>query len=192
MAHVVLFHSGLGLTSHVRAWAADIEARGHRVVTPDLYEGEVFDDYDAGVAHRDSLGIETLIGRAMAAVDGLPEDLVYAGFSMGTGAAELLAFTRPGARGLLLMHGGLPPEAIGVDAWPGQLRVQAHWAREDAWVEPGALDALAAMAPAGRFEGFEYEGSAHLFGFEGHPDHVAGHARLMRERTLAFLASFDG
>jgi hypothetical protein len=56
----------------------------------------------------------------MAAVDGLPDALVYSGFSLGV----LPAQTRPGARGALLFHSCVPVSALG--SWPGGLPAQVH------------------------------------------------------------------
>jgi predicted esterase len=78
------------------------------VETPDLFEGRTFDRLEDGIAHRDELGIPTLIARAGQALEGLPTELVYAGFSMGASTAHYFAVTRPGARGVLLMHGTAP------------------------------------------------------------------------------------
>ncbi len=38
----------------------------------------------------------------------LPAELVYAGFSMGALPAQMLAQTRPGAKGALLLHACVP------------------------------------------------------------------------------------
>ena len=43
MGKVALFHHAQGLTDGVRAFAAGLEANGHAVHTPDLYDGAVFD-----------------------------------------------------------------------------------------------------------------------------------------------------
>ena len=99
MSHeIVLFHSAQGLRPAVRAGANRLRAAGDRAHTPDLFDGEVFDDLPTGVRKRDALGIPELMRRAQAAVASLPAGLVYAGFSMGASAAEFLAATRPGAR----------------------------------------------------------------------------------------------
>jgi dienelactone hydrolase len=93
--------------------AADgLRAAGHTVHTPDYYDGEVFDDLDDGLRKRDALGTAEIIRRAREAVAELPAGLVLAGFSLGADPAELLAASRPGALGAVLMHGAVPVEAI--------------------------------------------------------------------------------
>jgi dienelactone hydrolase len=188
MTHCVLFHSGLGLTQHVLDFADALRADGHQITTPDLYDGEVFDNLAAGVVKRDAVGISELSRRAAAAVDCLPPDLVYMGFSLGAAAAQALAFTRPGALGVVLMHACLPPAMVGAEVWPGALRAQIHWAEADPWMDAAAVDALASLAPAGACERFTYPGGGHLFGFDGYGDYDAESAALMVQRVRDFVA----
>ncbi len=187
MTHIVLFHSGLGLTQHVLDFAEVLRADGHEVTTPDLYDGEVFDNLADGVAKRDAVGIPELSGRAAAAVEDLPAELLYMGFSLGAASAQALAFTRPGALGAVLMHACLPPAMLGIEAWPAHLRVQVHRAEADPWVEEAAVEALASLAPAGACESFVYPGGTHLFGFDGYEDYDADSAALMTRRVCAFV-----
>lgn len=189
MATVVLFHSALGLRPAVLRVAETWRRAGHTVHTPDLFEGEVFDDLEEGVKKRDALGIPELSRRALAAVADLPEDVVYAGFSMGAASAEHLALTRPGARGCLLMHGVLPPALLGVDGWPDELPVQLHVAEGDPWVPPAMLGAFRDAAKEA--DVFVYPHGGHLFTDEESPDADAEGARLVAERAAAFLASID-
>lgn len=81
-----------------------IGADGHTVHTPDLYDGRVFDDLAEGVGYADEIGFGTVRERGLQAAAELPEDLVYAGFSLGVMPAQQLAQTRPGARGALLYY----------------------------------------------------------------------------------------
>lgn len=188
MTHIVLFHSGLGLTKHVLDFAEVLRDDGHEVTTPDLYDGEVFDNLADGIAKRDEIGIPELSRRASAAVENLPLDLVYMGFSLGAASAQALAFMRPGARGAVLMHACLPPAMLGIEAWPGALKAQIHWAEADPWVDAAAVDALANLAPAGACERFVYPGGTHLFGFDGYEDYDADAAVLMTRRVRDFVA----
>src|SRR5215207_6915507 len=83
MAEVVLFHSVLGLRPGVLAAADRLRAARHTLHAPDLYDGEVFDDLDDGMRKEEALGYREIARRARESVAGLPEGLVYAGFSMG-------------------------------------------------------------------------------------------------------------
>lgn len=190
MSRVVLFHSGLGLRPAVATWKAALEAAGHEVLTPDLYDGEVFDDLDAGVKKRDALGLEELSRRADAAVESLPGELVYAGFSLGAAAAQALALNRPGARGAILMHAALPLQAFGLTRWPASLPAQIHTSVDDPWVDMPVVDAIAASADK-CVEVLTYAGAAHLFADHDYVDHRPEHARQMLDRVLAFLSRLD-
>src|SRR5215217_8289195 len=139
MAEVVLFHSVLGVRPGVIAAADRLRAAGHTVHTPDLYDGEIFDDLDEGMRKEEALGYREIARRAREAVVRLPEGLFFAGFSMGVAYAELLTASRPGALGAVLMHGAVPVEGLseffGIDRWPEGVPVQVHYAASDPWVE---------------------------------------------------------
>jgi len=187
---IVLFHSVLGLRPAIQDWAERLREKGHRVHAPDLYGDEtVFVEMDDAVRHRDEIGISTLVGRAQAAVAELPEALVYMGFSMGASVAELLAATRPGAKGAALMHGALPISELGVEWWPAGVPVSVHYMEGDSWVDGSAGDQLgAAVREAGApFEVFTYPGSGHLFADRDSPDYNAEAAELMFGRVVEFL-----
>jgi dienelactone hydrolase len=189
---VVLFHSALGLRPAVREFADRLRAEGHIVHTPDSFDGEVFENLEDGMSKRDALGIPALLGRAQAAVAGLPSQIVFAGFSMGTGAAEFLAGTRPGAKGAILMHGALAPAGIGLEAWP-PVPVHVHYAHGDPLVDVEQVRALEAAAQASGVtaEVHVYDGVGHLFEDAGLADHDPAAAQLMLERVLAFLREFE-
>ena len=190
MAEILLFHHAHGLTAGVLAFADDLRAAGHTVHTPDLYDGEVFHDLEAGVAHAQQVGFGTLIERGVAAADGLPDGLVYAGFSLGGLPAQALAQNRPGARGALLFHSAVPVTEFGA-AWPDGVPVQVHAMADDPWfVGDGDIDAARALvAQADDAELFLYPGDQHLFADSSLPSYDAAAAALLRERVLAFLAA---
>lgn len=185
MSEIVLFHSAYGRRPAVFEFADVARAAGHVVHVPDLYDGEVFDALEEGIAKRDALGMEELARRASAAVEGLASELVYAGFSLGCAPAQLLAQTRPGARGALLMHGVLPAEAFGT-GWPAPVALEVHGMDEDPWFDTDAAVALVDEAPDGLLH--RYPGSAHLFADAELPDYDPDAAALMTERALEFFA----
>lgn len=189
---VVLFHSALGLRPAVVEFAQRLRAAGHTVHTPDSFDGRVFDDLDEGTINRDAIGIPELIARAQSAVADLPADVVFAGFSMGTGAAELLAGTRPGARGAILMHGALAPAEIGLEAWP-RVPLQVHYAAGDPLVDVEQVRALesAALEAGVPAEVHVYDGLGHLFEDAGTTGHDPAAAQLLVERVLGFLGRLE-
>ena len=184
MMTIVFFHSSLGLRPGVLAFADRLRAAGHVVHTPDLFDGNVFDNLDDGIAYRDSLGIPEIARRGQDAVAQLPNDLVYGGFSLGTGPAQLLAQTRPGALGALLMHGCLP-SAVFETPWPPSVPLAIHTMADDPWVDVDVARGLTDEAAAGEL--WLYPGSDHLFLDEDLPDYDKEAATLAYERVLAFL-----
>jgi len=197
MAEMVLFHSVLGLRPGVIAAADRLRAAGHTLHTPDFFDGEVFDDLDDGSRKEEALGYQEIARRAREAVAGLPTGLVFAGFSLGAVHAELLAATRPGALGAVLMHGAVPVEGLseffGVDGWPDGVPVQVHYAAEDPWVEAEEVAALgdAVRRVGAVFEEHVYPGSGHLFADPDLPGYDRASSETMWRRVLAFLDRVD-
>ncbi len=82
-----------------------------------------------------------MIARGLRAAEALPAELVYAGFSLGVLPAQMLAQTRPGARGALLFYSCVPVTEFG-SAWPGGVPVQVHGMDADPiFVGEGDIDA---------------------------------------------------
>lgn len=192
MAEVVLFHHVQGLTDGVRAFAEELRAGGHTVHTPDLFEGELPESVEAGVAHMNSIGDEEMTRRADHAVADLPEGLVYAGFSAGVFHAQRFAQTRPGALGALLYEACIPVTgdwAIG--PWPDDVPVQIHGMDQDPFFAlEGDIDAareLVQKAGSEVAELFVYPGDQHLFTDSSLPSYDAGAAALVLQRSRDFL-----
>jgi dienelactone hydrolase len=184
MATVLLFHHAHGLTPGVLAFADELRAAGHSVDTPDLYGGRTFDDLDEGVAFGDDMPAADIRAMATAATDARPDATVYAGMSWGAYAAQFLAQTRAGARGALLLHGGVPTSAFDTP-WPPEVPVQVHSMEADPWLELDEVQAIVEEAADGEL--FLYPGAGHLFTDVTLPDYDAGAARLLMERVLEFL-----
>jgi dienelactone hydrolase len=186
---IVLFHHAQGLRRDVLDWADALREAGHEVDTPDLFEGVTFEQLEDGIAHRDELGIPTLIGRAAEFLEGLPDELAYAGFSMGASSAHYFAVTRPGARAALLMHGTAPPATLGERGWPSEVPAQLHCAAEDPYVDTARIEAAeqAVREAEAPLEVFTYPLRGHLFADPDGPDYDRDSAQLMLERELALL-----
>jgi len=84
---VVVYHSAYGLRPAIIEFADKLRAAGHLVHTPDLYDGEVFNNRNDAIRKIQQLGFDKLLDRALAVVERLPHDLVYAGFSNGGACA---------------------------------------------------------------------------------------------------------
>jgi dienelactone hydrolase len=186
---VVLYHSAYGLTPGVLQWADQLREGGYIVYTPDLYDGDVFENKLAAAEKIQELGFDELIARSRAAVASLPSGLVYAGFSNGGAFAELLAATRPGARGALMLHAPLPIRDLGWNAWPASVPVQVHFAEKDSLRSQPVIDALASRVrrSGAPFEEFSYPGSGHLFAEPGRREYDPTATELMLGRVMEFL-----
>ena len=88
MAEVLLFHHALGQTEGLAAFADELRAAGHTVHTPDLFEGRTFGSIAEGVGYAQEVGFDEIIARGERAASELPEELVYAGFSLGVVTAQ--------------------------------------------------------------------------------------------------------
>jgi dienelactone hydrolase len=187
MTTVLLFHHAQGQTTGFLAFADELRAAGHTVHTPDLYDGNTFDDLDEGVGYAKKVGFDEILRRGTEAATDLPADLVYAGFSLGVMPAQSLAQTRPGARGAILYSAAFPTSEFG-GSWPGGVPVQIHMMDADPWAEEDLPAAEALVAEVDDAELFLYPGSGHLFADASLGDYDEQAAGLLKERTLAFLS----
>ena len=182
MAEVVVFHHALGLTDSVRRFADALRDAGHIVHTPDLYDGRTFNTIEDGMAHSEEIGGPmAIVDRARAAVESLPTEVVYVGFSLGVLAAQSLAQTRPDARGAVLCYAALSLGEWGDNwpaTWPEGVGLQLHILEGDEDLE--IAQGLAATVPVAEL--FVYPGTEHYFA--EHDDQAAA---LLTQRVLAFF-----
>jgi dienelactone hydrolase len=190
MAEILLFHHVHGLTSGVRGFAEQLRQAGHTVHTPDLFDGKVFDSSEEGVAYAQEVGFDTLIERGESVAEGLPSELVFAGFSLGVLPAQKLAQTRSGAKGALLFHSCIPFSEFS-ETWPQGVPVQIHGMDADPFfVDEGDIDAARALVAATpEAELFLYPGKQHLFADSSLAAYDESAATLLTERVLSFLAA---
>ena len=191
MSQIVVFHSALGLRPAIAPFADHLRDHGHLVHTPDLFAGNVFDDLEAGTAYRDQVGIPALLERAHTAIAGLPPQLVYLGFSMGTGPAQLLAATRPGARGAVLIQGALELEALSLDSWPAHVPIQLHVAADDPWFDRASAHKVTEAIPAELLDHHEYPTGAHLFADPDWHEHDPTATTEMLDAITTWLDNLD-
>jgi dienelactone hydrolase len=189
MAEILLFHHAHGETPGFLAFADELRAAGHTVHAPDLYEGRTFAALDEGVGYAKQIGFETILEQCRLAAETLPNGLVYAGFSLGVMGAQMLAQTRPGAKGALLFSAAFPAAEFG-GSWPG-VPLQIHMMETDEWAMedlPAARELVATIEGA---ELFLYPGDRHLFADNSLPDYDEGAAKLLKERVLSFLDNIE-
>jgi dienelactone hydrolase len=191
MAEILLFHHAQGLTEGVRSFADDLRAAGHVVHAPDLYDGNTFTDLDEGVGYAREVGFDTIGERGRLAAEGLPNEIVYAGFSLGAMPAQELAQTRPGAKGAVLFHGCIPPEEFG-SPWPQGVPLQIHLMEADEWALEGDLDAARELdETVESAELFLYPGDRHLFTDNSLPVYDESATTLVKQRVVSFLDDIE-
>ena len=186
MAEVMLFHHAQGRTPGVLAFADELRAAGHEVHAPDLYGGRTFATIDEGVGFAKQVGFDTIVERGRLAAESLPHELVYARFSLGVMPAQMLAQTRPGAKGALLLSAALPVSAFD-SPWPQGVSLQIHLMEADEWALedlPAARELVATIEGA---ELFLYPGDRHLFADSSRPVYDERAATLLTRRVRDLL-----
>ena len=190
MAEVLLFHHAQGQTPGFLAFADELGASGHTVHTPDLYEGSTFAALDEGVGYAKQVGFDTIAERGRLAAESLPNELVYAGFSLGVMPAQMLAQTRPGAKGALFFSAAFPTSEFG-GSWPQGVPLQIHMMEEDEWAVEDLPAARELVETVDGAELFLYPGDRHLFADNSLPDYDESAARLLKQRVLSFLDDLE-
>jgi dienelactone hydrolase len=187
MAEVLLFHHAQGQTAGFAAFAGELRRAGHTVHAPDLYDGRIFATLDEGIAYAQQVGFGEIIARGERAANELPNELVYAGFSLGVVPAQKLAQTRAGARGALLFYSCVPTSEFG--SWPTDVPVQIHAMDADPiFVGEGDIDAARALVDSTEdADLFLYPGDQHYFADSSLPSYDETAAALLTQRVLAFL-----
>jgi dienelactone hydrolase len=163
--------------------------RGRPPHTPDLFDGRTFPSIDEGVAYASEVGFGDLIERGVREADQLPNEVIYAGFSLGVLPAQKLAQTRPGAAGALLFYSCVPMSEFGPSSWPAGVPVQIHGMDADPYfVEEGDIDAAREVVDsAEQGELFLYPGDQHYFADSSLPSYDPKATALLTERVLDFL-----
>lgn len=193
MAQIVLFHSVLGLRPGVRDFARQLETNGHTVITPDLYNGSTFTDYEAGNEKWMEIGIPGILEQSRNACKNIQGNIVFAGFSNGAAIAEILAATDERSIGALLLHGALPLEMAQITSWPARVPVQLHYAANDPFRDPANDASLQQFieASGALFTEYLYSGDTHLFADSDLPDYNQENAQLMITRVITYLDEID-
>jgi dienelactone hydrolase len=186
MTTVLLFHHAQGRTEGLLDFAERLERAGHTIHAPDLYDGKTFETLDDGIAYAKEMGFGEFLRRGTEAAEDVPPESVFGGFSLGVMPAQWLAQTRSGAKGALLYHACFPTEEFG-GPWPASVPAQIHMMENDPLGEEDLQAAEALALSVDGVELFVYPGRVHLFADNGLSDYDEEAARLLTERTLAFL-----
>jgi carboxymethylenebutenolidase len=192
---VVVIQEWWGLQDQIRGICDRFAAAGYEALAPDLYAGTVVPYHDTEAANREMSSLNFLeatdqLVRGAARYLGITGAKVgLTGFCMG-GAVTILGAIGIPEIGAAVCFYGLPPANA---AKPGDIRVplQGHFANEDDWCTPKAVDDFeAALKTAGKTAEIYRYPAKHAFMNEQRPDaHQRQAAELAWSRTLAFFGS---
>lgn len=185
MAHVLVFHSVLGLRQIEKQFAAQLRAVGHAVTLPDLYASASASDLDEGFAIKARIGWDAICRRAREAAASAPADAVLAGISMGAGVVAELWPTRPLTAKVLLLHGLADVPASARKGTP----VQLHISDTDPFFPVPDIVAWqrSAEASSAKVQVFRYPGVGHYFSDPQSPSYDPTGTSQLWERVIQFL-----
>jgi carboxymethylenebutenolidase len=187
----VMIQEWWGLNDQIKGAADRLASEGYRVLVPDLYRGKKattpdeagalmggLDFPDAG--KQDVRGCVQHLKRTSAKV-------AVGGFCLGGAVTVIAAVHVPEADAAVCFY-GIPPAAA---ADPAQVRMpfQGHFANQDDWCTPAAVDALEeALAKSGvTYEVHRYA-AQHAFANEARPEvYDRASAELAWRRMHEFL-----
>lgn len=192
MAEILVLHHVLGRTNGMVDFATLLEASGHTVHLPDLFDGKIFATLEEGMAYVEKVGFEDVMARGVQTAENLSTELVYIGFSLGVAAAQKLSQTRQGTKGALFFHACLPTSLF-ESPWPDRLPAQIHAMNQDPYfVEDGDIDSARELARAAKDVNlFLYQGHEHLFTDNSLSSYDKTATTLAMTRTLAFLEKIN-
>ncbi len=187
---IIVIQEWWGLNDQICGVADRFARAGYNALAPDLYKGHVTTSPDeanhlmTGLDFPDATH-QDLRGAAMRLEEQSPKVAVM-GFCMG-GALTIAAAVHVHEVDAAVCFYGIPPKDF---ADPAKIRVpfQGHFANEDDWCTPAAVDELErTMKAAGvKNETYRYD-AAHAFFNERSPAYNLDAANLAWERMSAFL-----
>jgi carboxymethylenebutenolidase len=192
---VVVIQEWWGMNDQIKKTADRFAQAGYRALVPDLYRGKVTAQADeanhlmTGLNWPDA-GTQDVRGAVQYLKTG--GKVAVLGFCMG-GALTIIAGVKVPETDAVVCFYGIPPKEA---ADPAQMRVpfQGHFANQDDWCTPAAVNALEATLKQTKVKSeiYRYPGH-HAFFNEARPDvHDPAASKQAWERTLAFLKTHLG
>jgi carboxymethylenebutenolidase len=189
--NVVVLQEWWGLNDQIRGVCDRFAAAGFNALAPDLYNGRVTEDPDE--ANHMMTGLDW-IGATEQDVRGAVQYLnenggrtAVMGFCMG-GALTIMAAVKIPELDVGVCFYGIPPVEA---ADPRQIRVplQCHFANQDDWCTPEAVDALEATLSEAAviYELFRYDAQHGFFNEQRASVYNARASQQAWERMIAFL-----
>ncbi len=187
---VVVIQEWWGLNDQIKGVAERFAAAGFTALAPDLYGGRVTgvpDEANHLMAGLDWVGAtEIEVQGALQYLKARLERAAVMGFCLG-GALTAIAAARLADCDAAVCYYGIPPAE---QAAPADIRVpfQGHFANQDDWCTPAAVDAFeAALGATGVAQEVHRYDAAHAFFNETVAAYDAQAAAQSWQRTLAFL-----
>jgi carboxymethylenebutenolidase len=191
---IVVIQEWWGLQDQIKGICDRFALAGYEALAPDLYAGTVVPYHDTEAANREMSSLnfldatDQIVRGAAQYLQTTGVKVGLTGFCMG-GAVTILGGIRISELAAGVCFYGLPPANV---ANPAQLRIplQAHFANEDDWCTPKAVDEFeAALKKAGKSaEIFRYD-AKHGFMNEQRLD---AHQRRAAEQAWARTLEFWG
>lgn len=189
---VVVIQEWWGLQDQIKGICDRLAASGYEALAPDLYAGTVVPYHDTEAANQEMSSLnfveatDQLVRGAAQYLKLTGAKVGLTGFCMG-GAVTIIGAIRIPELSAAVCFYGIPPANV---AKPADIRVplQAHFANEDDWCTPKAVnDFEAVLKSAGKSaEIFRY-GAKHGFMNEQRPDvHQHQAAELAWSRMISF------
>lgn len=193
---VLVLHSWWGLTPWVKDFCRRVAGLGFTVLAPDLLDGALPADAEAGERALAEMDPDELSGLVMSSAQTLravsadsTKPIAVIGFSMGGSLALWLSARLTSEIGAVITFYG----AQSIDFDDATARYQGHFADNDHLVsEDDRVITESILRLGGRDTDFHlYPGTSHWF-FEDGDNHDADAAELAWERLSAFLAETIG
>jgi carboxymethylenebutenolidase len=194
---VVVIQEWWGLQDQIKGIADRFALAGYDALAPDLYGGTVVPYHDTEAAGKE-MGSLNFLDATDNTVRGAAQFLKRNGVKVGLtgfclgGAVTIIGACRIPELSAAVCFYGIPPESV---AKPADIKVplQGHFANQDDWCTPAAVDAFEAAAKAaGRnVEVFRYD-AGHGFVNEQRAVHDRAAAEQAWERTLKFWGTHLG
>jgi carboxymethylenebutenolidase len=195
---MVVIQEWWGLQEQIKGICDRFAACGYDALAPDLYAGTVVPYHDTEAANREMSSLnfleatDQLVRGAAQYLKQTGAKVGLTGFCMG-GAVTILGAIRIPELAAGVCFYGIPPASV---AKPGDIKVplQAHFANEDDWCTPQAVNEFEAALKASGVsaEIFRYA-AQHGFMNEQRPAaHQRQTAELAWSRALAFIGFHVG
>jgi carboxymethylenebutenolidase len=193
---LIVLQEWWGLNDHIKDVADRFAAQGFLALAPDLYGGKTTTEPDE--AGKEMMAMD--LGRAAKDLSGAVDELIkrsgsgkvgVVGFCMGGGLALWLSCLRGDAiTACVPFYGAIPWPDAQPDYSKIRAAVQGHYAENDGWAGPAAVNALEeTLRPLGYgVEMHLYQGAEHAFFNDTRPEvYNEDYATAAFHQSVAFL-----